>query len=64
MRCENCGRDDLWVVHFETVGTTTFAFCRHCEHKRWSSQDGDVAVETVLASAATIRPARPRRATG
>jgi hypothetical protein len=61
MRCENCGRQDLWVVHFETVGTTTFAYCRHCEHRRWESAGSNVDVETILGSVASIEPAKPRR---
>lgn len=61
MRCQNCGREDLWVVHFETVGSTTFAYCRHCEHKRWESSGTELAVAAVLESASTIEPAKPRR---
>ncbi len=37
MRCVRCGRDDLLVVYFKTVGTSTFAYCRHCEHRQWES---------------------------
>ncbi len=48
-------------MHFETVGTTTFAFCRHCEHRRWESAGTELELETVLASAASIQPAKPRR---
>ena len=61
MRCAKCGREDLWVVHFESVGTATFAFCRHCEHRRWESAGTELELETVLTSAATIEPAKPRR---
>lgn len=61
MRCENCGKQDLWVVHFETVGSTVFAFCRHCEHKRWTSGEEVLDLDSVLATASAIRPASSRR---
>ncbi|MGH2759558.1 MAG: hypothetical protein ACRDKJ_08340 [Actinomycetota bacterium] len=61
MRCDNCGRGDLWVVHFSTVGSTTFAYCRHCEHKRWEAAGAELELGEVLRSAGTIEPAKPRR---
>jgi hypothetical protein len=61
MRCANCGQEDLWVVHFETVGSATFAYCRRCEHRRWESDGKELEVGVVLDSAASIEPAKPRR---
>jgi hypothetical protein len=61
MRCESCGREDLLVVHFETVGSATFAYCRHCEHRRWESGGAELGVAEVLGAAKSIEPAKPHR---
>lgn len=61
MRCSNCGRGDLWVVHFESVGLTTFAYCSSCEHKRWGSEGDELELGSVLGAASTIRPTKAQR---
>lgn len=61
MNCVNCGREDLLVVHFQTVGATTFAYCRHCEHRRWETGGTELEIDSVLDAAASIEPAKPKR---
>ena len=49
------------VVHVRTVGPATFAYCRHCEHKRWESEGVEVTLDDAMETAARIEPGKPQR---
>ena len=52
MRCSRCAKDDLVEIRMNIAGEDLmFHSCGRCEAKQWSSGDGPMSLDRVLAMA-------------